>query len=513
MMRRMQLRLFHRPLPTAFGPALTLRPVLLVCALVSSVFAAPLHAAPSNNTAALEAALGHPGLKGAKVGVVVQRLDSGARVLERNADAQLIPASNVKLITSAAALSELGADFQFKTEFLGELDTQGTIRDNLTVVGYGDPFLLPERLSYLAARLHFMGVRRINGDLVMDDRFFDPSARMALGWQEDRTSHAYMAPAGALSVGFNAIMVHVLPGPTVGSPARVMTDPEQRHAHVTGSITTVAQGPSRILVDVMPQGAHSVVRVSGRMAQQDAGRAYWRRIDNPPLFAGEVLRQALTAQGISVSGQVRAAPAPKGAPLILTALSPRLAELLGPLNKYSNNFMAMQVALVLGAHKYGAPATWEKASRALHAFMANQVGIPNGSYTLSNASGLHSVNTLSANQVSRVLRYMHEQPKVGPEFVTSLAVAAGSGTLQDRMLGGPAAHLVRAKTGTLAKASALSGYVTTTAGVPLVFSMLVNNYRHIAEVWAAQDTLAEAIASLTWPTDASSALAEEAFAP
>ena len=444
----------------------------------------------------LGGALKHPGLKGAQLGVAVQRLDTGASVFAQGGDSQLIPASNVKLITSAAALSALGPDYQFKTELLGTLNAAGDVQGDLTVVGYGDPYLLPERVTYLAARLYFMGVRHIHGDLVLDDSYFAPDTRMALGWQEDRTSHAYMAPAGAVSVGFNALMVHVLPGLGDSPTARVMTDPEQAYARVQGRIATVERGTTRINVDVLPQGSSSVVRVSGQIVRSDPGRAYWRRIDNPPVFAGEVLRGALERQGIHVAGKVRARKAAQEAPVLLTALSPRLAELIGPLNKYSNNFMAMQVALVLGAHRFGAPATWDKAARALGSFMADRVGIAPSSYTLSNASGLHSVNRLSAKQLVRVLAHMHAEPTLACEFMGSLAVAAGSGTLQDRMLGGPAAHLLRAKTGTLTRASALSGYITTQEGVPLVFSMLVNNYRHIADVWAAQDTFAEALACL-----------------
>jgi D-alanyl-D-alanine carboxypeptidase/D-alanyl-D-alanine-endopeptidase (penicillin-binding protein 4) len=480
--------------------------------------AAAASASPTPPQQQLAEALTHPGLRGAQLGVAVQRLDSGAPVYAQGGDSQLIPASNIKLITSAAALCELGADYQFKTELLGTLGPAGQILGDLTVVGYGDPYLLPERVTYLAARLYFMGVHHIQGDLVLDDSYFAADTRMALGWQEDRTSHAYMAPAGALSVGFNAVMVHVLPGLGQSPKARVMTDPQQAYARIQGQIATVEQGSTRINVDVLPQGRSSVVRVSGQINRSDPGRAYWRRIDNPPIFAGEVLRQALERQGITVAGKVRAKKAAPDSPLLLTALSPRLAELIGPLNKYSNNFMAMQVALALGAHRYGAPATWDKAARALHSFMADRVGIAPNSYTLSNASGLHSVNRLSAKQLVRVLAHMHAEPTLAYEFVGSLAVAAGSGTLQDRMLGGPAAHLLRAKTGTLTRASALSGYITTHEGVPLVFSMLVNNYRHIADVWAAQDTFAEALACLKLAPSSSTGplplpLAEESGPP
>jgi D-alanyl-D-alanine carboxypeptidase/D-alanyl-D-alanine-endopeptidase (penicillin-binding protein 4) len=446
--------------------------------------------------AQLRPLLQHPGLKNARIGVVVGRLDTHETVFTQGADDLLVPASNVKLFTTAAALSHLGPDYQFKTEILGRVNPDGTVASALALRGYGDPYMTPERLGFVASRLYYMGVRHIQGDLVMDDSYFAPSTRMAQGWQEDLTSHAYMAPAGALSVGFNAMMVHVLPAKVGSGPATIMLDPTPGYGKVTGAVATVSAGPTRINVDVWPQGRSSTVRVSGQIAAKDPGRGYWRRIDNPPQFAGEVFKQTLQQHGITVSGNVCVGPTPQDLPLLYTALSPRLGELLGPLNKYSNNFMAMQVALVLGADRYGAPATWAKAAQAMDSFLTEKVGLTPGSYTLRNASGLHSVNQVTANQVMRVLRYMYASPIHSVEFNASLAVAAGSGTLQDRMLGTPAAHRVRAKTGTLAKASALSGYVMTYGGVPLVFSLLVNNYRHIADVWAAQDRFADGLATL-----------------
>ena len=443
---------------------------------------------------ALQAVLARPALAHGRLGVVVRRLDDGTTLFARNARTQLVPASNVKLVTTAAALDSLTPDFRFQTELYGALQADGRVAGDLCITGYGDPDLIPERVAYLVGRLRLRGVRHIDGNLVVDDSFFDPGSAMALGWAEDRSSRAYMAPAGALSVGFNALMVNVLPNATPGGPAQVLLDPPQAYAEVTGGATTVATGRTTLAVDVAPRGRRSVVRVAGELRQDDGARSYWRRIDQPAYFAGEVLRTALAEAGIVLQGQVVRGQFASDAPLLLTFGSPRLAELLVPLNKYSNNFMAMQLALVLGAYHYGAPASWPKAKRALDDFLLRRVGVPHG-YALNNASGLHGVNTLSAEQLVAVLAYAHARPAFRTEFVNSLATAAGSGTLQDRMLDGAAATRVRAKTGTLAQASALSGYVDSVGGTPLAFSLLLNGYRHIEDVWAAQDAFAEVLAS------------------
>jgi D-alanyl-D-alanine carboxypeptidase/D-alanyl-D-alanine-endopeptidase (penicillin-binding protein 4) len=452
---------------------------------------------PSENLhAAMGVLLDTPALRRAEVGIEVVRVDDGTVLYSHAGDTKRVPASNVKLFTTAAALSYLSPDFQFFTDIHGQIDANGRIGGDLVLRGDGDPYLIPERIWYLASRLSFLGVREVAGDIVVDDTYF-AGPRMALGSEQDHSSAAYMAPAGAVSVGFNAIMVHVLPAVASGQPAHIAIDPASNYGTIRGQVHTVSTGRTSVQVSVTPDGATgSVVQVSGRIRVGDPGRAFWRRIDNPPIFAGQVLRSALTQVGIAVHGGVRTGALLPGTPRLLQYSSPRLAELLGPLNKYSSNFMATQVALALGAKRFGAPGTWAKAHRAIEAFLADEVQIPRGSYSLNNASGLHDVNAVTPHQVVQLLTYMQRQPQMSFEYINSLAVGAGSGTLQDRMLASPASHLVRAKTGTLAIASALSGYVTTRDQQSLAFAFLINHYSRIHDVWAAQDKFAALLADL-----------------
>lgn len=442
----------------------------------------------------LDPILNDPALRRATIGVHVVRLRDGAELYSRASDSLMVPASNVKIITTAAALRGLSPDYQFPTDIFAHLLANGDVDGDLVVKGYGDPYLLPERVWYLASRLYFMGIRQVKGDIVVDDSYFDGS-RVANGSEQDHTSSAYMAPAGALSVGFNALLVHILPGAAANDDARILTDPASDYAEVQGHVRTVSQGRSSVNVDVAAKGDRSVVHVAGRIHLNDPGRGYWRRIDNPPVFAGEILRHALRQVGVNVQGKVRSGSVPTELPKIFSLASPRLAELLGPLNKYSNNFMAAQVAYALGAKRYGAPGSWEKGRRAIEDFLADDVHIPRGSYALNNASGLHDVNRMTPRQMVQVLTYMHHQPQLWPEFVNSLAVAGGSGTLQDRMIETQAAHLLRAKTGTLSGASGLSGYVTAKHGEALAFSIIVNGFQSIDSVVSAQDRFGSALAS------------------
>ncbi len=453
-------------------------------------------ALPMELTTQLQDMLAAPAVATAKLGVHVRRLDDGKDLFGHQPDASLIPASNMKIVSSAAALATLGPDYRFRTVVYASPDYAGTVNGDLVVYGDGDPSIVPERLWYLANRIYYAGLRDVRGNIVIDDSYFT-GPRLANGWEQDRSSAAYMAPMGAVSLGFNAMLVHILPAASSSTPARVLLDPPSSYATVEGSIETVSRGRSYVNVDIVPSGDRSAVRVSGRVNLRDGGRAFFRRIDNPPLFFGDTLKAALEQLGVKVRGKVKLGLVPEGAEKLVTLTSPRLSEIVNTVNKNSNNFMAEQVALATGGAVLGAPASWDKAQAAIERFLEQDVGLQPGTYQVRNGSGLHDVNRMSPRQMVQILEHMYRLPRVFPEFQTSLAVAGGSGTLSERMSKTDAAHLLRAKTGTLSISSALSGYVTARSGETVAFSVLVNDYTSpISEIWHVQDSLGAFLAGL-----------------
>ncbi len=445
----------------------------------------------------LNAILESPVFEGARLGLYVGNLTTGRKRYARHADELLVPASNIKIVSTAAALHFLGTDHRFITRVYGNQDDKGVVNGGLWIQGTGDPWLLPERIWYLANRLYYLGVRQIRGDLTVDDTFFD-GPRLSLGWQQDRTSYAYMAPRGAVSVGFNTMLVHIYPAATAGEPAEILIEPRSGYAKIESSVVTVSRGRTRLAIDVTPDGDRSLVRVSGRISSREAGRGYFRRVDNPPVFAGEVLRQSLKQIGVSFrNSKVRVGPVPENVDKIAQISSPRLKDLIDRINKHSNNFMAEQIALATGAHVYGPPGNWEKAQQAIELFLDDVVGLTPNSYAIRNASGLHDVNHMSPRQLVKVLAHVYGQPRLRPEYVASMSVAGTAGTLSSRMLDSDAVGVLRAKTGTLSIASALSGYVTAKRGEVLAFSILVNDYTTpVSEIWAAQDEIGAALAAM-----------------
>lgn len=441
-----------------------------------------------------------PALKDAEVGLHIVRLMDGVELYAHQPDRSLIPASNIKILTTAAALHYLSPDYRFRTEVYADVDDRGIVTGNMYIKGHGDPWLVPERLWFLASRIYFLGVRAVRGNLIIDDTFFEGSPD-ANGFEQDHSTNSYMAKSSAFSVGFNSLLVHILPGSEPGKPAKILIDPISRYAKVVGTVNTVARRRSYIEVDIEPYNDRSVVKVNGRISINSRGRGYWRRVDNPPVYSGEVLKSMLRQVGIVVKGRVKVGVVPEDADRLVSLSSPRLADLVERVNKHSNNFMAAQIARTLGAEVYGEPGSWTKGRRAIEAFLADEVGIKRGQYMLGNASGLHDVNRLSTRQLTQILAYVYAQPSIRPEFVASLAVAGGSGTLSERMTDTDAVSLLRAKTGTLSTASALSGYVTCASGEVLAFSILVNGYTvSIRNVWEAQDELGAILAGIDFAT-------------
>ena len=162
--------------------------------------------------------------------------------------------------------------------------------------------------------------------------------------------------------------------------------------------------------------------------------------------------------------------------------------------------MSGQLARALGAETFGAPGNWDKGEKAIQKFLQERVQVSAPLPIIKNASGLHDVNRVSTKHVTELLCFMARDPKHEIEFLNSMAVAGGVGTLQSRMEEGSAHQVLRAKTGTLSIASALSGYVTTESGELLAFSVLVNHFRHgIQPVWQMQDAIGETLAKMSHP--------------
>lgn len=494
---------------------------ILFLTLPHAAQAAPTAAERRADREALKAALmdvlNRTALKSSRVGVHMQSLDDGTVVFSHNADELLNPASNVKLVTSAAALASLGPEFRYDTEFLvdPELPADGKVK-TLYVRGKGDPSITTERLWGIVSELWHAGVREV-GEVVVDDSWFD-AERTPPGYDQEDSDRAYMAPTGALSLNWNAVAIYLRPGNAPGAKGTVEMEPPSDYFIVENQLTTGSRRARRVSVTSDPAGPQQKIVVRGQIPDERTGAvSVWKKIDNPPMYFGQTLKQMLATRGMKVKGKVKAGLTPSKAKVVHVSQSDTFDVLLKRLNKLSSNFVAEQLLKTLGAELRGQPGTFTKGVEVVEQFLERDVGIPRGTYVMKNGSGLNDANRFSASQLNRLLRHMYERFPFAPEYLSSVPIAGKDGTLKYRFEGSEAVGRLRAKTGTLESVSALSGYVTSAGGERFSFSMMANDFAGRAgPIVAGLDALGAAVAatgSSLGPSNAVASLADSSRPP
>ncbi|CAN5528023.1 hypothetical protein BH09MYX1_BH09MYX1_42040 [soil metagenome] len=464
--------------------------LLVTSADVRSDQAAP---APRKSlTAALSALTGDKAWKDAAVGVAIIDVDSGAMLASFNEHAALNPASNAKLYTASAALAILHADHRFATSLSGTV--KGTEVSQLTLRGFGDPSLETEDIYALVLELRAHGVRKVDGDILVDQRFFDDQTTPPAFDQKPGEWAAFRAPVSALAINENTVTLQVRPTDP-GKGAHVFFDPPG-FVDVEGSIST-SEGADTVVLGLSPSGRRLAARVSGAVGADSKLVRYTRRVDDPTLLGGYVLKSQLEREGIAFTGEVKPGNA-KGTVLAKHTSEP-LSTLLYSLGKQSDNFYAEMIFKDLGAESKGRPANDVAAAAAVTKYI-DDVGAKDAGVVIKNGSGLYDGNRITTDSVTKLLRASYRDPAISAEFVAQLAIGGVDGTLHKRFHNQAKRRCVRAKTGTLDDAIALSGYVLGPPGKsPIAFSIVFNKVAGKASAARiAADKLVEAIVHELW---------------
>ncbi len=494
----------------------------LVLASLLLVEPGPVRAQPApppiaRLSAQIDSTLQRPALDGAHWGVAVMNLRTGEWLYQRTPKHHFVPASNVKLFTSAAALDQLGPAFRYQTTLFAE----GAVRDStlygrLILRGAGDPTLggygqrddptAPFRAWADSLRNH--GIRAIRGDIVGDDNAFADTP-LGYGWSWDDTPYAYAAELGGLAFNQNKIEI-ALRGERIGKPAALSWTPHQTtYVDLINRSMTIPRSGEIDEEYERDLGTNAIVLKStvplGATETEDLA------IHNPTRFTVHVLREVLRQQGIAIDGAARDIDHITTPPLydsqavrpVARYTSPPLDTIVRQLNFESLNLYAEQVLRTLGVERPVEdaeddlqPGTAEMGIAAsMRTFAA--AGIDTSRIQLADGSGLSRHNLVSPQAIVNLLKYMqnHPNPAIRTAFLRSLPAAGRDGTLQYRRIqGGRGA--VRAKTGTLSNISSLSGYLTTAGGTPVAFAILCNQYlAKTRQVRQAQDQIVNILAS------------------
>lgn len=455
--------------------------------------AIPVHPEPDTVTAHLQSelqALLRRYRLGSDAGVLVVSLDRGDTIFAHNPDQPLMPASNLKLFTSLAALHYLGPEFRYNTYLLASGPIEdGVLHGDIVLYGTGDPTLSSRFgesvLDAFADTLVALGVREVSGDVIGDASYFGGPG-IGDGWRSAYSNATYAAPASALSLSENLASIVVQPASNPGGQANVRITPGGDGIQIVNQATTVS-GRTRLYLGRGDYDAPLTVR--GGVSSRSRGVTYTVPVADPPLFAAGALREALEEKGLLVHGSTRSVAEAHGSPLGANTLfapalangrhvrvlaihtSPRLLDVLEVVNKQSNNFMAEQVVRTIGRVARG-DGTVQGGTSAVRDFVVETLGSDGDAIELFDGSGLSPLNRVTAGSVIRLLEYAFDTT-LWPSFWKTLPETGAPRELR-RMLRTPAEGRVRAKTGTIRRVSALSGYVTTVSGERLAFSIINN---------------------------------------
>ncbi len=422
-----------------------------------------------------------PIFSSAAVSVDVVDAKTGAQVYSWGDDKGLIPASTMKVLTSATALRTLGPAWTFPTWVMtsAKVDETGTLNGSLYIKGQGDPTMVTERMYRMVMDLRFQGVTDIKGDVVFDDGYFADTTLIP-GWDnaEDLDDGpTYFTPLGALSANYNIAAIVVRPGATVGSPAHAEVEMPTASSVIDDKLTTGSANSRRwVKIDRKLDDSGKIVTftLTGNVPAESDAETFYKTLADPLGNYMGTFSALLKQQGIKVHGKLIAGTTPADAKVMYVEHSDPLVNILAEMNKHSNNFMAEQVARTVGAERYGLPGTTAKGTEAIAEYLG-QIGIPATDYNLVNGSGLSRNVTLKPSVLAKVLVDMWNNPSVGPEFLTTLSVGGRDGTLQSRFREEALAGRVRGKTGTLNGVHCLTGYVRSQDDHVYAFAFLVNN--------------------------------------
>ncbi|MBD1912316.1 MULTISPECIES: D-alanyl-D-alanine carboxypeptidase/D-alanyl-D-alanine-endopeptidase [unclassified Leptolyngbya] len=414
----------------------------------------------------------------ARWGIQVSPITGGEPLYTRDAQQFFIPASNIKLLTTAAALTELGPDYQIRTSVYQLPSAAG--ETVLRVVGRGDPTFTAESLQNLAQQIYNQGVRRIDR-LEVDDSYFtgDP---INPNWEWEDLQAGYGAPVSSLMLDGNAIALQLTPQSS-GQPLHVAFNNPVDAGNwqiINLSRTLPAGSNEEEFTQVQQDGQRRVLRIEGQL--QAGSEAVEEAIATPDPN-GRFLRHfqsALRAVGITVErgttpNTATFPPLPSSASEIAFTLSPPLSYLITQANTESENLYAETLLRQIGVrHTLSQPSTLVAGLEGVEAILA-PLGVDPDSIDQTDGSGLARRNLATPEAFVQTLQAMHRGP-AAQMYQNSLSVAGVSGTLQNRFQGTPVEGHLWGKTGAISGIAALSGYLEPDHHPPLAFSILVNHF-------------------------------------
>ena len=400
--------------------------------------------------------------------VYVRDVNADQAMLAHNIDVVRSPASTVKLVTTFAALQQLGPNHAWPTEAWtrGKL-TKGVLEGDLILKGYGDPFLVYERFWKLVNELRDRGLREIQGDIIIDETHFDlpQHDRKAFDGQSFRV---YNADASPLMFNFQATRLWLAPPESESeNKVKLALYPFNETVKIDNQLKIVKGRCKRSHGrPKLSWGPEKQLIVSGRFSRSCKPRFLMRLISAPNQLAFDAFKQFWLGLGGTLGGRLKSGQVEKKDELFHTYTSPTLGEQIRLINKWSNNVMTRQLFLATGVNRYGSPATLKKGRDATIDVLRRH-GVDTNGLIIENGSGLSRKSRISARQMAQLLDAAFRDAYM-PEFMSSLSLTGIDGTLATRFRNEDLAGRSHLKTGTLNRVTAIAGYMLNRKGRRLI---------------------------------------------
>ena len=420
-------------------------------------------------------ALARAGIPETSAGVYVQEIGAAEPLVAHRAEQGFNPASVMKLVTTYAGLELLGPAHQWSTDIYTEgVMLQDVLIGNLIIKGGGDPKFTIENFWLLLRALRAKGVREIRGDLLLDRSLFandhpDP------GRFDGEPTQPYNTTPDALLTNFKTFTLTFAPD-AEGKGVRITVDPPSAKLHIVNNLT-LAEGAcgnwlGRIKTQVQDSGDTARLTFAGPYARQCGEQANYYSVLGHREYVGGLFQHLWRDLGGVFNGRVRDGDANANSIKVVSQRSPALSEIVRDINKFSNNVMARQLLLSIGASAGGA-ATPDRATRVVQQFFAGK-GLPMPQLVIENGSGLSRIERVSARDLGHMLQAAYRSP-VMPEFIASMPLVGVDGTMIRRLTDSGVAGQAHIKTGLITGVRAMAGYVLDAKGRRVAVVLLINH--------------------------------------
>lgn len=388
-----------------------------------------------------------------------------------NAHKDFIPASLVKIFTASALLDSLSPSLKFTTQFLAKKKIHNsTLKADLYLKGGGDPGFVSESLWNLVNNLKRTGLKTVEGNLVVDNHYFDKERK---GARLAYPSHSsYDAPIGALSFNWNTANIYIRPG-KIDQPLKIVIDPSDRYFSSVENKTKTVKGKKKknIFISRKKDSRESLI-IKGHLSAHHPETLIYRNILFPEIWTGWNAIEFLKQRGINITGQVKTGSTPKQALLLAKWESRPLTEYIKLMMKYSNNFMVEMLVKNMIIKLKGKKGSLKEGLEIIKQHI-QKLGISPREYQLIQASGLSRKNKVKPKQLLEVLKYWLTHP-LQPEFESAFPIAGRDGTLKKYFSNKNLTDRVHAKTGSISGVTGLAGYLTTKTKEKIIFVFLFN---------------------------------------